>query len=88
MHVGHSTRGRKYISSMKGQGKPSKAQVAEYYRQMFLIRCFEERCAEEYTKGNIRGFLHLYIGEEAIAVGAISALKKQDYIILQLIEII
>ena len=39
-------------------------------REMLRIRRFEERCAELYTEEKIRGFLHLYIGEEAIAVGA------------------
>jgi TPP-dependent pyruvate/acetoin dehydrogenase alpha subunit len=39
-------------------------------RQMLLIRRFEEKAAELYSAGKIRGFLHLYIGEEAIAVGA------------------
>jgi pyruvate dehydrogenase E1 component alpha subunit len=58
-----------------------KAQVAEYYRQMLLIRRFEEECARLYMRGKIRGFLHLYIGEEAVAVGAISALGPDDYII-------
>ena len=38
-------------------------------RQMKLIRHFEERAAEMYTKAKIRGFLHLYVGEEAVAVG-------------------
>ena len=58
----------------------SKAQVVELYRQMQLIRVFEERAGEQYMKGKIRGFLHLYIGEEAIAVGAISVLAERDYI--------
>lgn len=48
---------------------------------MFLIRQFEEVCGEMYTRGLIRGFLHLYIGEEAIAVGAISQLQPHDYIV-------
>jgi pyruvate dehydrogenase E1 component alpha subunit len=52
-----------------------------FYRQMLLIRVFEERSAEQYMLGRIRGFLHLYIGEEAIAVGAISALEARDYIV-------
>ena len=51
-----------------------------FYLKMRLIRVFEERAGEQYMKGNIRGFLHLYIGEEAIAVGAISALRPQDYV--------
>ena len=58
-----------------------KSQVAEFYRQMFLIRRFEEASARLYMQGKIRGFLHLYIGEEAVAVGAISALQPQDYVI-------
>lgn len=48
---------------------------------MYLIRQFEEVCGEMYTRGLIRGFLHLYIGEEAIAVGAISQLQPHDYIV-------
>ena len=43
------------------------------YRQMLLIRRFEERSAEMYALGKIGGFCHLYIGEEAVAVGAIDA---------------
>ena len=56
-------------------------QLLELYRQMMLIRVFEEECARQYMQGNIHGFLHLYIGEEAIAVGSISALKAQDYVV-------
>ena len=51
------------------------------YRQMALIRLFEEKSAEMYTRGKIRGFLHLYIGEEAIAVGTMAALDPTDYIV-------
>jgi pyruvate dehydrogenase E1 component alpha subunit len=50
-------------------------------RQMVLIRHFEEKCAELYSLGKIRGFLHLYIGEEAVAVGAFQALRLEDNII-------
>jgi pyruvate dehydrogenase E1 component alpha subunit len=49
-------------------------------RQMMLIRRFEEKAAESYQKQKIRGFLHLYIGQEATAVGAFSVLQEQDYI--------
>ncbi|HEY3450641.1 MAG TPA: pyruvate dehydrogenase (acetyl-transferring) E1 component subunit alpha [Myxococcales bacterium] len=49
--------------------------------QMLLIRRFEEKCAELYAAGKIRGFLHLYIGEEAVAVGAVQALKPEDAIV-------
>ncbi|MFN3431325.1 MAG: pyruvate dehydrogenase (acetyl-transferring) E1 component subunit alpha [Candidatus Sericytochromatia bacterium] len=50
-------------------------------RQMVLIRHFEEKCAELYAGAKIGGFLHLYIGEEAIAVGAINALEANDDVI-------
>jgi pyruvate dehydrogenase E1 component alpha subunit len=50
-------------------------------RQMLLIRRFEEKSAEVYTQGKIRGFLHLYIGEEAVAVGAMQALTPDDAIV-------
>lgn len=49
--------------------------------QMLRIRRFEEKCAELYAQEKIRGFLHLYIGEEAVAVGTMSALSKEDQII-------
>lgn len=48
---------------------------------MVRIRRFEEACAQRYGEGKIRGFLHLYIGEEAVAVGAIHALKPEDAIV-------
>jgi pyruvate dehydrogenase E1 component alpha subunit len=51
------------------------------YKQMLLIRRFEERCAQLYVEGKIGGFLHLYIGQEAVGVGAISLLRPDDYII-------
>jgi pyruvate dehydrogenase E1 component subunit alpha len=46
---------------------------------MMLIRRFEEKAAEAYAMGKIGGFLHLYIGEEAVAVGATSAMRPDDY---------
>jgi pyruvate dehydrogenase E1 component alpha subunit len=49
--------------------------------QMILIRRFEEKCAESYSLGKIGGFCHLYIGQEAVGVGAISALRDDDYVI-------
>jgi pyruvate dehydrogenase E1 component alpha subunit len=51
------------------------------FRQMLLIRRFEEKCAELYSLGKIQGFLHLCIGEEAIAVGAMQALTLEDNIV-------
>ena len=58
-----------------------KSVLLELYGKMVLIRQFEEACGENYAKGYIRGFLHLYIGEEAIAVGSISQMRKEDYIV-------
>jgi pyruvate dehydrogenase E1 component alpha subunit len=49
--------------------------------QMLRIRRFEEKCAELYSRGKIRGFLHLYIGEEAVAVGAMPAFALDDAIV-------
>ncbi len=50
-------------------------------RQMILIRRFEEKCAELYSAEKIRGFLHLYIGEEANAVGVMQALRPEDAVV-------
>ena len=50
-------------------------------KEMLRIRRLEEKCAELYTATKIRGFLHLYIGEEAVAVGAIQALQPDDAIV-------
>jgi pyruvate dehydrogenase E1 component alpha subunit len=55
--------------------------LLEWYRQMVLIRRFEQRSAEMYQQGKIGGFLHLYIGQEAVAVGSIAARKKGDHVI-------
>src|SRR5208283_5701227 len=48
---------------------------------MVSIRRFEEKCAELYTQQKIRGFLHLYIGEEAVGVGVMQALRPEDAIV-------
>ena len=53
-------------------------QRIELLRQMMLIRRFEEKAAEMYARSRIAGFLHLYIGQEAVAVGAINALNSND----------
>ena len=50
-------------------------------RDMIRVRRFEEKCAELYGRGKIRGFLHLYIGEEAVAAGALRALRPDDAIV-------
>jgi pyruvate dehydrogenase E1 component alpha subunit len=50
-------------------------------RELIRIRRFEEKCAELYSAGKIRGFLHLYVGEEAIAVGSMPALTDDDAVV-------
>jgi len=67
--------------------KPAKASTLdrehglELLREMLRIRRFEERAAELYSLAKIRGFLHLYIGEEAVAVGVMQALTPDDGIV-------
>ena len=51
------------------------------YHQMLLVRRFEEKAAEIYSAGKIGGFCHLYIGQEAVAIGSISAIRKDDYVL-------
>lgn len=58
-----------------------KETVLDWYRQMVLIRRFEQRCSELYQEGKIGGFLHLYIGQEALAVGSIAAKQENDHVI-------
>jgi len=58
-----------------------KEQYLDIYHQMVLIRRVEERAAELYQQGKIGGFLHLYIGQEAVSTGLISARKPEDRII-------
>jgi pyruvate dehydrogenase E1 component alpha subunit len=55
--------------------------LAKLYREMFLIRRVEEESARGYAEGKIGGFLHLYIGQEALGVGAIAALRPDDYVV-------
>lgn len=60
---------------------PDSAQRIDLLRQMVRIRRFEERCVQLYSEGTIRGFLHLYIGEEAVAAGVLSALAPEDAVV-------
>lgn len=55
--------------------------LAELFRKMLLIRRVEEECARGYAEGKVGGFLHLYIGQEAVGVGAIAALQPDDYVV-------
>jgi pyruvate dehydrogenase E1 component alpha subunit len=58
-----------------------KSTLLEWYQQMVLIRRFEQQCAVLYQQGKIGGFLHLYIGQEAVAVGSIGARQEGDHLI-------
>ena len=60
---------------------PSREQALAMMRAMIRIRRFEERCAEDYAAAKIRGFLHLYIGQEAIAAGVVPALGPADAVV-------
>ena len=60
---------------------PERGHGLELLRQMLLVRRFEEKCVELYSAMKIRGFLHLYIGEEAVAVGVMQALRPDDAIV-------
>lgn len=60
---------------------PNKESLLNWYRQMVLIRRFEEQCAELYQQGKIGGFLHLYIGQEATGVGIVNAMRENDHVI-------
>ncbi len=58
-----------------------KETLVQIYHQMLLVRRFEEKSAEVYSAGKIGGFCHLYIGQEAVAIGSISAIRKDDYVL-------
>ncbi len=60
---------------------PTRPQLTEWYRMMLLIRRVEELAAKAYTQKKILGFCHLYIGQEAVAVGSAAALTPDDYVV-------
>ena len=60
--------------------KLDKAKYAELYESMLRIRRFEETAIDVFSAGKIPGFIHSYIGQEAIAVGVCAALEPTDYI--------
>jgi pyruvate dehydrogenase E1 component alpha subunit len=65
----------------RGGLDPARAdEYRDWLRQMLLIRRFEEKAGEAYSLGKIGGFCHLYIGQEAVAVGSLAALGPDDYI--------
>jgi len=68
------------VTERSGASTTKAAQVLHMYRQMLAIRLFEERVNELYTRALMPGLAHLYIGEEAVAVGVCEALRSDDYI--------
>jgi len=69
------------VARPRGTATPAADDLRRYLRQMVLIRRFEEKAGEAYSLGKIGGFCHLYIGQEAVAVGTISVLRSDDYLI-------
>lgn len=68
---GHNMKNKKYTKEF----------LREVYEEMLFLRRFEERAAQQYGMGKIGGFCHLYIGQEAVAIGVQRALKKGDAVI-------
>ncbi|MDO8462091.1 MAG: thiamine pyrophosphate-dependent enzyme, partial [Deltaproteobacteria bacterium] len=64
---------------MKAPNDPQK-RLRFFYEKMLLVRRFEEKVAQMYGEGYVTGFCHLYIGQEAVATGAIGALEQKDYV--------
>jgi len=75
---------RKFTNSIKGEIRLainlSKEKLTHMYRQMLEIRFFEEKVFDLYAQNLVPGTIHLYLGEEAVAVGVCSVLRKDDYI--------
>jgi pyruvate dehydrogenase E1 component alpha subunit len=67
--------------SKKIPAKASKADMLKFYREMLLIRRFEEKAGQLYGMGKIAGFCHLYIGQEAVVTGMQACLKDGDQVI-------
>ncbi|WP_375209156.1 pyruvate dehydrogenase (acetyl-transferring) E1 component subunit alpha [Hyphomonas jannaschiana] len=68
-------------SSKKVPTKAGKDEILKYYRDMLLIRRFEEKAGQLYGMGKIAGFCHLYIGQEAVVTGVQACLKDGDQVI-------
>jgi pyruvate dehydrogenase E1 component alpha subunit len=75
---------REVLDQAARSGRPPQADAAQlktYYHQMLAIRRMEEALAKAYALRKFGGFLHLYIGQEAVAVGALATLRADDYVI-------
>lgn len=67
-----------FLRKKMAKTKFTKEHYANWYEQMLLMRRFEEKCAQLYGQQKIKGFCHLYIGQEAVVAGTISATRKDD----------
>ncbi len=81
MARGQTTAAQRKSGGAGGKSAPTREELLEYYREMLLIRRFEERAGQLYGMGLIGGFCHLYIGQEAIAVGVQAAKRAGDQMI-------
>ena len=73
--------GARGVMAEQSQPVPGREHQLHLIQQMLRIRRLEEKCAELYSAARIRGFLHLYIGEEAVAVGVMQALLPDDAVV-------
>src|ERR1051325_816827 len=69
------------VKVQKESGKIAKETYRQWFEQMLLIRRVEERAGVLFGQQKIRGFLHLYIGQEAVAAGTISSIRREDPVI-------
>src|SRR5437899_10146124 len=76
-----ATPARRKGAAAASADQPDGARLLEFYRQMLLIRRFEEKAGQLYGMGLIGGFCHLYIGQEAVVIGMQSAIKEGDKVI-------
>jgi len=72
---------KKSAAKKKAELKTNKDELLAYYREMLLIRRFEEKAGQLYGMGHIAGFCHLYIGQEAVVTGCRAAMKEGDQMI-------
>jgi len=68
-------------NARRGLDQSRADEYRDWLRQMLLIRRFEEKAGEAYSLGKVGGFCHLYIGQEAVAVGSLAAVGKDDYVV-------
>src|SRR5262245_64238285 len=68
------------MAKVERKGEVSRERLLEFFRDMLLIRRFEEKVEERFRAGELPGFLHVAIGEEATAVGVCAALERDDVI--------